>query len=243
MMDDRHVVALIPARGGSTSVPRKNVRALGGKPLVAWSIDVARAVTAIDRTVVSTDDDEIAQVAQEYGAEVADRPDELATDEALVVDAVRYHIAAWREVGTPADVVVLLEPTCPFRSAEDVRACLSRLSAGDVDSVATFTEAALNPHRAWRISDEEGIGEAVDPFVNGAVPWRPRQQLPDAYQLNGGAYAFFADRLPDESVAPFFGRTGAVRMPEERSIDIDTKVDLELARVMVEKLGLSERAN
>jgi N-acylneuraminate cytidylyltransferase len=239
MMDDRHVVALIPARGGSTSVPRKNVRPLGGRPLVAWSIDVARTVAAVDRTVVSTDEEEIARVAREHGAEVADRPDDLATDEALVVDAVRYHLAAWREEGTPADVLVLLEPTCPFRSAEDVRACLRRLDGGDVDSVATFTEAALNPHRAWRIGDA-GAGEQVEPFVDGAVPWRPRQQLPDAYQLNGGAYAFFADRLPADSVAPFFGRTAAVYMPEERSVDIDSRVDLALARVMAEKKDFPE---
>jgi N-acylneuraminate cytidylyltransferase len=200
---------------------------------------VARAVEAVDRTVVSTDDEEIAGVARRYGAEVADRPGDLATDDALVVDAVRYHLAAWGEEGTPADVVVLLEPTCPFRSAEDVRACLRRLAAGDVDSVATFTEAALNPHRAWRIRDN-GEGEHVEPFVEGAVPWRPRQQLPDAYQLNGGAYAFFADRLPDDSVAPFFGRTGAVYMPEERSVDVDSRIDLELARVMAETTGAPE---
>lgn len=239
MMDNRHVVALIPARGGSTSVPRKNVRPLGGRPLVAWSIDVARAVAAIDRTVVSTDDEEIARVAREHGAEVAERPDELATDEALVVDAVRYHLAAWREGGEPVDVVVLLEPTCPFRSAEDVRACLRRLADGDLDSVATFTEAALNPHRAWRVHDD-GEGEQVEPFVEGAIPWRPRQQLPDAYQLNGGAYVFYADRLPGESVSLFFGRTGAVHMPEERSVDIDSMVDLERARAMAKPTGSPE---
>ena len=230
---ERRVVALIPARGGSTSVPRKNIRPLGETPLVAWSIEVARAVEAIDQTVVSTDDDAIAEAAREYGGTVARRPAELATDDALVLDAVRYHLNEWRAEGRPADVVVLLEPTCPLRRPEDVAACLRRLAEGDVDSVATFTDAALNPHRAWRIEDD-----GPHPFLDDATPWRPRQELPEAYQLNGGAYAFFADRLPDDSVAPLFGRAGAVYMPEVRSVDIDTEVDLRLANLLVEEEGI-----
>jgi len=233
LFDERRVVALIPARGGSTSVPRKNIRPLGGTPLVAWSIEVARAVEAIDHTVVSTDDDAIAEVAREHGGTVARRPAELATDDALVLEAVRYHLSEWRADGQPADVVVMLEPTCPLRRPEDVTACLRRLAEGDVDSVATFTDAELNPHRAWRIENEE-----PRPFIEGAVPWRPRQELPEAYQLNGGAYAFFADRLPDDTVAPLFGRAGAVYMPEERSVDIDTEIDLRLANLLVEEEGI-----
>ncbi len=235
MMNDQHVVAFIPARGGSTSVPRKNVRPMGGKPLLAWSIDVAQAVGAIDRVVVSTDDETIAEVAGEYGAECAERPDELATDEALVIDAVRHHLAVWKQEERASDVLVLLEPTCPLRKTEDVKACLRCLSTGEVDSVATFTDAALNPHRTWRVEDGQ-----PESFVDGAVPWQPRQKLPDAYQLNGGVYAFFADRLPEDSVAPLFGRTAAVYMPEERSVDIDSMVDLQLANLLAEKRQDSE---
>jgi N-acylneuraminate cytidylyltransferase len=233
LLGERRVVAIIPARGGSTTVPRKNIRPLGGTPLVAWSIEVARAVTAIDHTVVSTDDDAIAEVAREHGGTVARRPAELATDDALVLETVRYHLSDWRADGRPTDVVVLLEPTCPLRRPEDVTACLRHLAEGDFDSVATFTDAELNPHRAWRIEEER-----PSPFVEGAVPWRPRQELPEAYQLNGGAYAFFADRLPDDTVAPLFGRAGAVYMPEERSVDIDTEVDLRLANLLVEAEGI-----
>lgn len=227
---ERRVVAIIPARGGSTSVPRKNIRSLGGKPLVAWSIEVARSVEAIDQVVVSTDSEAIAEAARQHGASVARRPAELATDDALVIDAVRHHLSDWKAEGRAAGVVVLLEPTCPLRQPGDVAACLRRLAREDVDSVATFTDAALNPHRAWRI-EEDG----PSPFVEGAVPWRPRQELPESYQLNGGAYAFFADRLPDDSVAPLFGRIETVYMPEERSIDIDTEVDLRLANLLVEE--------
>ena len=233
LFGERRVVALIPARGGSTAVPRKNLRPLGGTPLVAWSIEVAQSVEAIDRAVVSTDDDAIAETAREHGGTVARRPAELATDDALVLDAVRYHLNEWTAEGRPAGVVVLLEPTCPLRQPEDVAACLRRLAEENVDSVATFTEASLNPHRAWRIENEE-----PRPFVEGAVPWCPRQAFPESYQLNGGAYAFFADRLPDDSVAPLFGRAGAVYMPEARSVDIDTEIDLRLANLLVEEEGI-----
>lgn len=230
LFGERRVVAVIPARGGSTSVPRKNIRPLGGKPLVAWSIEVAQAVEDIDRAVVSTDNEAIAKAARRHGGTVARRPAELATDDALVIDAVRYHLNEWQVEGRPVSVVVLLEPTCPLRQPKDVRACLRRLAEEEIDSVATFTDAALNPHRAWRM--ENGRPRS---FVEDAVPWRPRQELPKAYQLNGGAYAFFADRLPEDSIAPLFGCTGAVYMPEERSIDIDTEVDLRLANLLVEE--------
>lgn len=230
LFGERRVAAIIPARGGSTSVPRKNIRPLGGKPLVAWSIEVAQAVEAIDRAVVSTDNEAIAKAARRHGGTVARRPAELATDDALVIDAVRYHLNEWRAEGRPVSVVVLLEPTCPLRRPKDVKACLRRLAEEEIDSVATFTDAALNPHRAWRM--ENGRPRS---FVENAVPWRPRQELPEAYQLNGGAYAFFADRLPENSIAPLFGRTGAVYMPEERSVDIDNEVDLQLANLLVEE--------
>ena len=229
-MDEHRTVAIIPARGGSTSVPRKNIRSLGGKPLVAWSIEVALAVGAIDDVVVSTDDDTIAEVARRHGGNVADRPAGLATDDALVIDAIRHHLAEWQKEQNPAEIVVLLEPTCPLRQPEDVAACLRRLVEEDLDSVATFTDAALNPHRAWRVD-----AGCPDPFIEGAVPWRPRQELPEAHQLNGGAYVFFADRLPEDSVAPLFGHAGAVYMPEERSVDIDSEVDLKLANVLVDE--------
>ena len=224
-----HIVALIPARGGSKSVRKKNIRKLGGKPLLAWSIEVAREVDAIDRIIVTTDSDDIADVAKQYCAEVSRRPDSLATDQALVIDAIRYHIREWREAGRPADIVVLLEPTCPFRSAEDVRECLWALQQDGCDSAATFTEAAVNPHRTWQIRDR-----VPQPFIDGAVPWTPRQELPDAYQLSGGAYAFFVDRLPSDRTAILFGTMHAVVVPPERSVDIDTEIDLRLANMMVE---------
>ena len=236
MLHGERVVALIPARGGSTGVPRKNVREVGDRPLLAWSIDVANEADAVDRTVVSTDDDEIAGVAREYGAEVIDRPPELATDDALVADAVRHAVAHLRETGESAAYAVLLEPTCPFREPGDVQNALERLADEALDSVATFTDASLNPHRAWTVEDGRPT-----PVVDGADPWQPRQGLPEAYELNGGAYAFAIDALPADGAAMLFGEAGAVTMPPERSVDIDTPLDLTFARVVAERRGDEHR--
>ena len=152
MINGKRVIAVIPARGGSKSVPKKNIKLLGGKPLIAWSIEVGLKTPEIDRVIVSTDDDEIASVAKQHGAEVYQRPEHLATDEALVIDALRDLSATLRKEGETAEIMVLLEPTCPLRAVDDVTECLSLLVQG-FDSVATFKEAELNPHRAWKIVD------------------------------------------------------------------------------------------
>lgn len=230
MIGEERVVAVVPARGGSQRVPEKNIREVGGKPLVAWSIEAAQETAAVDRTIVSTDDDEIAAVAREFGAEASDRPPELAADDALVIETVRHLIGELRDVGKPATYMTLLEPTCPFRQPGDVQACLELLADDDLDSVATFTEAALNPHRAWRIADGQ-----PEPIIEGADPWQPRQKLPEAYQLNGAVYAFVMDALPDGGAAMLFGASGAVTMPPERSVDIDTPLDLAFARLVAKQ--------
>lgn len=229
MLDGESVLALIPARGGSEGIERKNVRSLGGKPLVAWAIDVADEVASIDTTLVSTDDREIADVAREYGAAVSDRPDRLATDDALVIDTIRYTLDELRASGDGPGYVVMLEPTTPFRDPGDVERCLDRLATEDVDSVATFTEAEVNPHRTWRIEDD-----APEPFLPDADPWQPRQSLPDAYQLNGAVYAFDADAVSDEGASLLFGNSAAVEMPPGRSLDIDTPTDLAVAEALLE---------
>ena len=224
MLNGKRVIAVIPARGGSKSVPGKNIRPLAGIPLIAWSIETAKKVKEIDRVIVSTDDGRIADVSHQCSAEVYPRPVELATDEALVIDALKDLIRTLRKEQESAEILVLLEPTCPFRSVEDVEACLRFLSTDDYDCAATFTSAELNPHRAWRIN-----GQTPEVFIPGAIPWLPRQQLPEAYQLNGAVYAVRMAGLIDSSKSILFGRIGAVKMPRERSIDINDSIDFLLA--------------
>ena len=239
MISDERVVAAIPARGGSTTVPRKNLRELGGKPLVAWPIDVAHDSPHIDRTIVTTDDEEIASTAKQFGAEVIDRPPELATDDALVIDALRHLVDTLHEEGETAAYLVMLEPTCPLRTVADVSACLERLADSDRthDSVATFTEAELSPHRYWDIDD--GV---PTPYHDDADPWLPRQQQPTGYELTGAVYAFEIDALPDEGTSLLFDDPGAVRMPRERAVDIDTELDFTFAELLLDD-GVLERAD
>jgi CMP-N,N'-diacetyllegionaminic acid synthase len=233
MLNGKRVIAVIPARGGSKSVPGKNIRVLGGKPLLAWSIEVAQQLSEIDRIIVSTDDAEIASVGLAYGAEVYPRPPHLATDEALVIDALKDLLQTLHAERETPEWVILLEPTCPLRTPEDVRDCLKLVAQGGCDSVATFKDAELNPHRAWRITD--GVPEV---FIAGSVPWLPRQKLPKAYQLNGAVYVFRANLLAKEAKSLLVGRLGAVLMPRDRSQDIDDSVDFTIVEALLEKSKL-----
>ena len=230
MLAGERVVAVIPARGGSKTVPGKNIRRLAGKPLVVWSIEVALRTPEIDRVLVSTDDVAIAEVARAHGAEVYERPPRLATDSALVIDALRDLATTLRAEGEGATIMVLLEPTCPLRSVGDVSRCLQLIHERALDSVATFRPAVLNPHRAWRIV--EGIPA---PFVDGAIPWHPRQKQPEAYQLNGAVYAFRIDKLDATAPALLVGRAGAVMMPDTRSVDIDDTLDFDIAELIIKR--------
>ena len=233
LLNGKRVIAVVPARGGSKSVPGKNIRPLAGKPLLAWSIDVAKQVSEIDRIIVSTDDAEIASVAREYGAEVYARPPQLATDEALVIDALKDLLQTLRSEGDKPEWIILLEATCPLRSPDDVRDCLKLIASSDYDSVATFKDADLNPHRAWRLVDG-----APEVFIEGAVPWLPRQKLPKAYQLNGAVYVFRADLLAQEAKSLLVGKLGAITMPRERSQDIDDSVDFIIVEALIKKSNL-----
>jgi N-acylneuraminate cytidylyltransferase len=228
MLNGKRVIAVIPARGGSKSVPGKNIRPLAGKPLIAWSIEVAQQVSEIDRIIVSTDDAQIASIGRLHGAEVYPRPPHLATDEALVIDALKDLLQTLETEGDAPEWVILLEPTCPLRTANDVRDCLKLIAQGGYDSVATFKDAELNPHRAWRLTD--GVPEV---FIEAAIPWLPRQKLPKAYQLNGAVYVFRASLLANEAKSLLVGKLGAVLMPRDRSQDIDDQIDFTIVESFI----------
>lgn len=225
------IYALVPARGGSKGLAGKNLRRLGGRSLLAWTLGVARQVPALDAVYVSTDDEAIAREATREGAEVVDRPAALASDESLVIDTIRHHLGAWRAEGRPPEILVLLQPTSPFRTVADVEACLGALADGGRDSAATFRAAVTHPARTWRIA-ADGLAE---PFLAGAAGdgWARRQDLAPCYELNGAVYAFRAERLPAGAPGPLFGRVAAVTMPAVRSLDIDDELDLVAAEALL----------
>lgn len=226
MINDKRVIAVIPARAGSKSIVNKNIKPLAGKPLVAWPIDTAQKSKYIDRIIVSTDGELIKSVAEQYGAEVYLRPESLAQDESLVIDCLRDLIQRLKKENEEACYLVLLEPTSPLRSVEDVDLVIEKLLTHD--SAATFMEAELNPHRAWKVE-----GDMVVPFIDGAIPWLPRQKQPEAYQLNGAVYGFHIDKLAIDGSPVLCGNIAAVKMPPERSVDIDNRIHFAIAEEII----------
>jgi CMP-N-acetylneuraminic acid synthetase len=229
--DVKTVLAIIPARGGSKGIPGKNIRKFAGKPLIAHSIEAALRCPLITKTVVSTDDDEIAAVAQAHGAQVIARPKELAADTSLVIDAIKHAVLKVEEEGDDVDFVLLLEPTSPFRRAEDLEKCAQVLLDDKADSVATFTDAHVSPNRLWRVSDD-----TVEPYIEGAVPWLPRQKQPKAHELTGQIYGLSRKVLfeNEDSISLLLGRKFAVITPRMTALDIDTELDFIMAEKVME---------
>ena len=228
MRGNFEVVAIIPARGGSKAIKNKNLRNLGEKPLVFWPINSSLEVAEIDQVIVSTDDSSIAKVSKKYGAKVQFRPPELATDSSLVIDTIRDLVPKICIEKDRRYIFLLLEPTSPFRSSDTIRRCITRIVDDGFDSVATFSEAATNPERAWTIKKS-----IPAPYIDGAVPWLPRQELKPAYELNGAVYAFIADQLPNTGNSLLFGNYAGEIISQEEAIDIDTEKDLKIANALL----------
>ncbi len=223
MIGGKRVVGIVPARGGSVGIPRKNVKLFGGKPLIAWSIEVARQSRHLDCVIVSTDDEEIARVARGYGADTPFmRPPDLATDTATAIDVVLHALDRIPD----ADAITLLQPTSPLRSPEDVDGAIEAWhSAGS--TVVGVTRARKSPNLLYRIE-----GGALVPLLDSAAPGANRQQWPPAYLLNGAIYvADRKDLVRDRSfLTP---STRAYVMPPERSVDIDDELDWRYAEYLL----------
>lgn len=219
MIDGARVLALIPARGGSKGVPGKNIRPVGGRPLLAWTVAAARNSAYVDRVVLSSDDDAIMQAARDAGCEVPFRRDAaLATDTVASIDVVLD--AVDRVPGF--DIVVLLQPTSPLRTASDIDGALERMQAVAAPSCVSVREAQDHPYWTYRIE----AGGALGAFVPQATAVTRRQDLPAAWCLNGAVYAARVDWLRAHRGFVGSGTVG-FEMPIERSLDIDTLHDLE----------------
>jgi CMP-N-acetylneuraminic acid synthetase len=225
------VLALITARRGSKGIPGKNVRQLGGKPLIAWSIEAAQESPSVGRIVTSTDSEEIAKVARQLGAEVPFlRPAELARDESTHIDVVA-HCLEWlvEHEGYAPEYVLLLQPTSPLRTTADIEAASAIITEKDADAVIGVVEAPHHPFLLERIA-EDGTLTAFTPS-NGAS--LRRQDLPAAYAINGAIYLNRRESLLRERT--FLPRgTYPYIMSPERSMDIDTPWDWFLVESVLE---------
>lgn len=221
MIDGLRVLALVPARGGSKGVPRKNIRDLGGKPLIAWTIEAALASRYVDDVVLSSDDPEIIDVATRHGAQAPFiRPAELASDTADSLSVVRHALGT---LLAPYDLLVLLQPTSPLRAAADIDGAIEHCLHQQASSCVSLCEVDKSPWWMMTIQDNNRLR----PLLAGqAIPTR-RQDAPPVYALNGAVYVARCSHLlggggfiTDDTVAWL--------MPKERSVDIDTEMDLKV---------------
>ena len=216
----RKPLVIIPARGGSKGIPRKNIKPLCGRPLIHYSIDVARAVAPDSRIIVSTDDDEIRAVAEATGLPVNyRRPASLGGDRVgsreVILDAMDW---ADRE-GIEYDCVLLLQPTSPMRTVGDVEGCLN-LYTPEVDMVVSVTEAACNPY----YDCFETAADGTLHVSKGEGSYTRRQDAPEAWQYNGAVYVINPTSIRQMALGEFPRRI-PYAMPRSRSVDLDTPLD------------------
>jgi N-acylneuraminate cytidylyltransferase len=223
-------VAFVFARGGSKGLPGKNLRPLGGVPLVARAVQAAQDAATIDRVVVSTDDPSIADVARQYGADVPWlRPPELATDEASEWWAWQHAVRETFDGDEPSDIFVSVPPTAPLRHPDDIDACVERLSRGDCDIVVTTRQAERNPWFNMVVLDDAGH---VRRCIEDTLQIARRQDAPAVFDLTTVAYAARPGFIL-VSDGIFDGVVAAVEVPRERAVDVDEALDFAIAECLL----------
>jgi CMP-N,N'-diacetyllegionaminic acid synthase len=230
-MESPSFLTLIPARGGSKGVPRKNILPLCGKPLIAWSIEAARACPALKTICVSTDDREIANTSREWGADVPFmRPADLSTDTAGSFEVGRHALEFYdRELGRKFDFLLLLQPTSPLRRSEDIEAAIEILLSKGADNVVSVCEMEYPPEWANALPPDGSL----EGFLREDIKDLRRQDLPVSYRINGAIYICRIGRFVGEGTFIFKDRCFASVMPAERSVDIDNLLDFRIAEALL----------
>jgi len=227
------ILGLIPARGGSKGLPRKNIKPLLGKPLIAWTIEQALASKYLDILIVSTEDKEIADISKKYGAEISFmRPKELAKDNAKGIDVV-LHVIDWLKENDKRkqyDLLMLLQSTSPLRTKEDIDKAIELLFLKEAKAIVSVCE--VDHHPLWANTLPEN--GCMKNFIRKEIMNKNRQELPVYYRLNGAIYLAYCDYIREQK--SFLGsETFAYIMPKERSIDIDDDIDFRLAKILLDK--------
>lgn len=218
--------AFMFCRGGSKGIPNKNIKEVAGKPLLAWSVDCALASKYVSRVVVSTDSKRIAEVAQDAGADVIMRPDELATDTASELLAWRHAVEMERDA--LQDTFVSLPATSPLRAPCDVDAGIERFYAGGCDIVFGVSPAHRSPYLNMVTQDKDGLIS----LVNSGLGATRRQDVPDVFDITTCVYVGSVHYI-ETCKGLMDGRVAGVAIPVERALDLDTPYDLHLAELLL----------
>ncbi len=227
------ILAIIPARGGSKGVKRKNIRSVGGLPLISYSIKAARESKLLTNFIVSTEDIEIADISKKFEAEVILRPPEIAEDKTPMLDVIKHVFSVLEKSNQTFDAGMILQPTAPLRTAADVDESIRIFKNKDCESlVSVYQVSDCHPARMYRI--ENGL---LSPLEKEA-PARLRQDLPPVYHRNGAIYIFSKsllqrDKIISDHPLPYI-------MPREKSINIDDEIDLEFANFILSRPGFSK---
>ena len=228
MIKNKTVLAIIPARGGSKGVPRKNIREVARKPLIAWTIEEAKKSKYIDRLILSSDDTEIIEVAKAWGCEAPFvRPAELARDDTPGIDPVLHAL----DMLPGYDWVVLLQTTSPSRSVADIDGCIENCATNRAPACVTVAEAEQSPYWMYTL-DSDG---AMQPLIATGNSFARRQDLPAVYVLNGAVYMAECDWLREHKTF-VTGETLGFVMPRERSLDVDTELDLQILNIRFQEV-------
>ena len=226
MYKGKKILAIIPARGGSKGVPRKNIKMLAGKPLIAWAIEEAKKSKLIDMCIVSTEDQEIKSVAEKWGGNVPFmRPMELAQDDTPGIEPVLHAL----KMMPGYDYIVLLQATSPLRTVEDIDGAIAYCLDKSYESCVSVTEVEHSPYWMYQMDKQKHLQPILK--IEKEKSYQ-RQKLPKVYQLNGAVYVVSVEFVQRER--EFIGEeTVGYVMPQERSYDIDTMMDFEVAEVLM----------
>ena len=229
MIDGKAILAIILARGGSKRLPGKNILDLAGKPLIAWSIEAGLNSKYIDKVVVSSDSDQILNISKKYGTKIVKRPSALASDTAASFDAIKHTIDIRDE---KFDFVILLQPTSPLRNNGHIDEALELLIKKNADAIISVTETDHSPLWADTLPKDRSM---VNFLKNGVLNKRS-QDLVKHYRINGAIYICKTEKLLEEKSFFLKGNIYAYQMDRESSVDIDEKIDFQLANLIIENI-------
>lgn len=225
MYNYKTFLAIIPARGGSKRLPRKNALDLSGKPLIAWTIDAGLKSKYIDKMIVTSDDNEILEIAKKHGSDTIKRPYELASDTASSFDAIKHTI----ENIDNYDYIVLLQPTSPLRTTRNIDEAIELLGEKNADAIVSVCEMDHSP--LWSNTLDNTL--TLQGFLSNEVLNKRSQDLKKYYRLNGAIYICDTKRLLQEKTFFVNDKIFAYKMDRESSIDIDEEIDFKIANILL----------
>ncbi len=227
MYNNKSFLAIIPARGGSKRLPRKNILDLNGKPLIAYSIEAGLKSNYIDKVIVSSDDTEILNISKDFGADIIKRPDILASDTATSFDAIKHTI----ENSNRYDYIVLLQSTSPLRTSINIDKSIELLNEKDADAIISVCEMDHSP--LWSNILDKTL--SMKGFLKDEVLNKRSQDLEKYYRLNGAIYICRTDKLLEEKSFFLKENSFGFIMDRESSVDIDERIDFKIAQLLLKE--------